>query len=199
MSRNDSSDLSASEEEKPNENSPSENNLDENNQPEIIEMEEDVFVDSDKNGSDKNEPPKNDPRNPNSFTNFPNFSSQSNSSNDSFTNLINGLAPIITPLLTAYLSSSMASGFANHKKECPVNDIISSFTGLWEGLNEIENKKLRAICFMNNLNKFHDHVSTYVNKHVPEKNQTLVTTTLNLAGEKLRREIINVMEQLNSS
>ena len=194
MSRNDSSDLSASEEENPNknipsENIPSENNLYENNQPEIIEMEEDVFVDADKN----------DPSNPNSFTNLPNFSSQPNNSNDSFTNLINGLAPIITPLLTAYLSSSMASGFGNHKKECPVNDIISSFTGLWEGLNEIENKKLRAICFMNNLNKFHDHVSTYVNKHVPEKNQTLVTTTLDLAGEKLRREIINVMEQLNSS
>lgn len=95
-----------------------------------------------------------------------------------------------------YLSSSTykTSSF-RPKDKCPMDDIIKDFTGLWDGLNGIENKKVRAICFMNNLNKFHDSIWKYAKTH---NNTTLGETTLNLTLEKLHTEIINVMEQLQN-
>ena len=98
----------------------------------------------------------------------------------------------LTSLLMTYLSSSASF---KPKEKCPVDDIIKDFTGLWDCLNGIENKKVRAICFMNNLNKFHDSIWKYAKTH---NNTTLGETTLNLTLEKLHTEIINVMEQLQN-
>lgn len=100
----------------------------------------------------------------------------------------------LTSLLMTYLSSS-ACKTSSTKDKCPIDDIIKDFTGLWDGLNGIENKKVRAICFMNNLNKFHDSIWKYAKTH---NNTTLGETTLNLTLEKLHTEIINVMEQLQN-
>lgn len=102
----------------------------------------------------------------------------------------------LTSLLMTYLSSSAyKTSSTKPKDKCPIDDIIKDFTGLWDGLNGIENKKVRAICFMNNLNKFHDSIWKYAKTH---NNTTLGETTLNLTLEKLHTEIINVMEQLQN-
>jgi len=102
----------------------------------------------------------------------------------------------LTSLLMTYLSSSAyKTSSTKPKDKCPMDDIIKDFTGLWDGLNGIENKKVRAICFMNNLNKFHDSIWKYAKTH---NNTTLGETTLNLTLEKLHTEIINVMEQLHN-
>lgn len=102
----------------------------------------------------------------------------------------------LTSLLMTYLSSSAyKTSSTKPKDKCPMDDIIKDFTGLWDGLNGIENKKVRAICFMNNLNKFHDSIWKYAKTH---NNTTLGETTLNLTLEKLHTEIINVMEQLQN-
>ena len=102
----------------------------------------------------------------------------------------------LTSLLMTYLSSSAYKISSYRPKDkCPMDDIIKDFTGLWDGLNGIENKKVRAICFMNNLNKFHDSIWKYAKTH---NNTTLGETTLNLTLEKLHTEIINVMEQLHN-
>lgn len=104
------------------------------------------------------------------------------------------LITTLTSLLMTYLSSSTYKT-SSTKDKCPIDDIIKDFTGLWDGLNGIENKKVRAICFMNNLNKFHDSIWKYAKTH---NNTTLGETTLNLTLEKLHTEIINVMEQLQN-
>lgn len=76
--------------------------------------------------------------------------------------------------------------------------MIKEFNGIWEGLDKIENNKIRAICFMNNLNTFHDHIWSYAGKHgISSKgNDTVTSTVLNLTSEKLRNEINNVMDAL---
>lgn len=105
---------------------------------------------------------------------------------------------ILSSLLTTYLTQSAYSSskpsFSRSKDTCPINKIIKDYNNLWEGLNDIENKKIRAICFMNNLSRFHESVWSFARKH---DDKLLTKTALDLSSEKLRNEILNVMNQLN--
>ena len=117
---------------------------------------------------------------------------------------------MLLPMITSLLSGSNSSGgsgldfsslFPTKKEKCPIVDLIKEFNGLWEGLDSIGNKRVRAICFMNNLNKFHDHIWSYARTHSTSTNNEdssiLRSSTLDLTSEKLRREINNVMEELS--
>ena len=106
---------------------------------------------------------------------------------------------ILSSLLTTYLTQSAYSSskpsFSRSKDTCPINKIIKDYNNLWEGLNDIENKKVRAICFMNNLSRFHESVWSFAKKH---DDKLLTKTALDLSSEKLRNEILNVMNQLQN-
>lgn len=108
------------------------------------------------------------------------------------------LMPLLTPLMTSYLSKPTTSNTG----KCPVSDnIIDIFGSLWDGLDHVSNKKLRAICFLNNLNKFHATLMSKIETHcyssnLQSSNDKLVPTVFSLTCEKLRNEICNVMEAI---
>ena len=124
---------------------------------------------------------------------------------DSFFNndIVKSLIPIITSLLNSRISSSLGLGLCKTKESCYADELLNEFNDLWSGLDNFTDNKIRAICFMNNLNKFHDHIWSYAKKHSSKnsdetKQNNIFSTTLDLTSEKLCCEINNVMEQLNN-
>ena len=119
-------------------------------------------------------------------------------SGSSLGSVLSDLQPIIeflTPLMMSYLSSSSSS---SSKTPCPATELLSGFNEIWDGLDQIGNKKIRAICFMDRLNKFHETLWKYARENSSKDTSGILgSTALSLTEEKMRNEISNVMKQLS--
>lgn len=102
---------------------------------------------------------------------------------------------MLLPILTSYLTNSMGSGFSYNPKPCPAEELIKEFNNIWEGLDQIANDRVRAICFMDRMNKFHEKLWSYA-KSNSKTNNTFSNSALSQTSDKWRREISNVMVQL---
>ena len=111
---------------------------------------------------------------------------------------INMLLPIFTNLLNSSGSaSSLFSGLGNNNKVCPAEELVKQFNSIWDGLDRISDDKVRAICFMDRLNKFHERLWAYARSNaVKDVKGTFATSALDMTEEKFHKEISNVMSQL---
>ena len=107
--------------------------------------------------------------------------------------MIGMLTPLLTPLLSSYTDESSFNQIS-----CPAKELVSQFNKMWDGLDQMGNKKIRAICFMDRLNKFHQNLWKYAATNASDdKENTFNATALSLTAEKMKGEIDNVMKQLS--
>ena len=105
---------------------------------------------------------------------------------------------LLLPMITSLLSGGSNSSSHESKKLCPAEELVSTFNVLCEGLDQMGNKKIRAICFMDRLNKFHKKLWEYSRTNsTSDSKGVFVSTALDLTAQNLRREITNVMKQLS--
>lgn len=109
-------------------------------------------------------------------------------------NTISTLLPLFTSL-NSMGSSSLFSSSSPEKcsRSLKLVEIAEQFQTLCDGLDSISNDKIRAICFMDRLNKFHDH---FWNDETVSTTGDVEGTASTLMRRRIQGEISNVMEQL---
>lgn len=111
---------------------------------------------------------------------------------NSLVNTISALLPTLLPLFSG--SGSSGPGWGQQKSGW--EDLYSQWETLWCGLDQISNPQIRAICFIDRLNKFHDYFWDKCPISSTSGEPTAKSTAASLIRSQLRSEITNVMEQL---
>lgn len=103
------------------------------------------------------------------------------------------------PLFISALTSgnSIFGSGSSSKSKFPISNLVEEFNCLWSGLDRMDNKSVRAICFVDRLSKFHESLWSYAREQCSKGKSDMSSAVLDLSADKLRSELINVMEQLN--
>jgi len=116
----------------------------------------------------------------------------------SLANVFQQITDQLLPALTKQLYATTESKYGHGSSSDPTYELVSSFNSLSDGLDKIRNDKIRAICFMDRLTKFHEKVGNYDKTNSSSYSSDFMSSTaLSLSSDKLRGEMSNVMSQLS--
>jgi ubiquitin len=115
--------------------------------------------------------------------------SRNSGSSSDWGDIISSMMPILSPILMQYLTASINANSAKTTNAKNLKTLVEKFWSLCEGLEQ-KSPEIRAVCFMDRLSKFQEHLWS------PETSQTVEGTAENLMRARIKAEIDNVMQLL---